>query len=99
MSKNELKKLIKSRILKNALEYLNIKRGSKGKEIEYNTIEMAEYLMPYNWKLHIEEKRKMFEIRNRMTRIVQLGTKLITTLGPHTTTIHHPKLLGHFQAC
>ena len=30
---------------------------------------MAEYLMPYNWKLHIEEKRKMFETRNKMTRI------------------------------
>ena len=32
--------------------------------------------------------------------IVQLGTKLNTKLGPHTTTTHHPvKLLGHFQAC
>ena len=30
---------------------------------------MAEYLIPYNSKLNIEEKRKMFEIRNRMTKI------------------------------
>ena len=69
MPKKEFKKLIKSRILTNALEYLNKKRGSKGKEIEYTTIEMAEYLMPNNWKLDNEEKRKMFETRNRMTRI------------------------------
>ena len=69
MTKNRFKSLIKSRILINALEYLNKKRGSKGKELEYSTIEMAEYLMPFNMKLNIEDKRKLFEMRNRMTRI------------------------------
>ena len=30
---------------------------------------MSDYLSPFNTKQNIEEKRKMFEIRNRMTRI------------------------------
>ena len=30
---------------------------------------MSEYLLPFNTNLNIEEKRKMFEIRNRMTQI------------------------------
>ena len=30
---------------------------------------MSEYLMPFNSELNIEEKRKLFEFRNRMTKI------------------------------
>ena len=30
---------------------------------------MSEYLLPFNSTLNIEEKRKLFEVRNRMTRI------------------------------
>ena len=30
---------------------------------------MSEYLMPFNSKLNIEEKRKLFEFRNRLTKI------------------------------
>ena len=30
---------------------------------------MSEYMLPFNSNLNIDEKRKMFEIRNRMTRI------------------------------
>ena len=61
--------MVKNKIEIKALEYLHSKRGSKGQEIEYTSLEMAEYLIPYNSKLNIEEKRKMFEIRNRMTKI------------------------------
>ena len=34
---------------------------------------MSEYLMPFNSKLNIEEKRKLFEFRNRLTKIPFLG--------------------------
>ena len=35
-------------------------------EIEYPSLEMKEYLLPYNDRIRIEEKQKFFEIRNRM---------------------------------
>ena len=69
MKRNKYNNLIKSRIEKNALVYLQSKRGSKGQEIEYTSLEMSTYLLPINSKLTIEEKRKMFSIRNRMIRI------------------------------
>ena len=49
--------MVKSRIEKKAFEYLQSKRGSKGIEIKYNALEMSEYLLPFNSKLNIEEKR------------------------------------------
>ena len=61
--------MIKSNIEKKAFEYLQLKRGTKGHEIQYKTLEMSEFLLPSNSKLNIDEKRKLFEIRNRMTRI------------------------------
>ena len=30
---------------------------------------MSEFLLPFNSSLNIEEKRKLFETRNRMTKI------------------------------
>ena len=68
MPRNKFKKLIKDRIQVKALEYLLAKQGSKGKEIKFTTLEMSEYLLPYSI-LNIEDKRKMFALRNRMTQI------------------------------
>ena len=51
-----------------ALKYLTEKHGTKGKDISYSCIQMSEYLHPSN-KLTIEEKRKQFEIRNKMVDI------------------------------
>ena len=48
MPRIKFKNLIKIRIERNALEYLQNKRGSKGKEIEFTSLEMSEYLLPYN---------------------------------------------------
>ena len=42
------------------------KRGSKGKEIVYKRLEMADYLLPHNEKISIEEKQRLFSFRNRM---------------------------------
>ena len=69
MSKSKFKSILKSKIKENAFNYLMRKRGTKGKEIEYSSFEMAEYLLPYNQKLNIDEKQKVFSIRNRMVEI------------------------------
>ena len=44
-------------------------RGSKGQGIKYSELEMSEYLLPYNTELDIEQKRRMFSVKNRMTQI------------------------------
>ena len=44
------------------------RRGSKGIEIEYSSLKMAEYLLP-NDDLTITEQRHIFSIRNRMINI------------------------------
>ena len=69
ISKRKYKELIKVKIAKVALKYLLGKRGKKGSEISYSSLEMAEYLMPFNNILNIEEKQKLFEVRNRMINI------------------------------
>ena len=53
----------------NALLNLKNKQKSKGKEIIYTNIEMADYLQPINSKLTIEQKQQMFAVRNRMCLI------------------------------
>ena len=45
---------IKLQIQQHALVYLLVKRVTKGKEIEYKKLEMAEYLKPRNRKMNIE---------------------------------------------
>ena len=60
MSENKFKKI--------AFDYLMSKRGTKGSEITYQEIQTSDYLMPNN-ELSIEEKRKIFAIRNKMWNI------------------------------
>ena len=69
MAKDNFKKLVKTRITEIAFKYLLDRRGSKGKEIQYERLEMAEYFMPHNSKIKIEDKQNLFSIRNRMTDI------------------------------
>ena len=64
MAKDSFINLMKARIAKMAFKYLIDKNGSKGKEIHYEKLEMADCLMPYNSKFSIEDKRKLFSIRN-----------------------------------
>ena len=66
MQKGIFLKIIKSKIEDLALNYLLKKRGSKGKEIVYKRLEMADYLLPHNEKISIEEKQRLFSFRNRM---------------------------------
>ena len=69
MTHSRFKEKINLQIRKHALNYLLEKRKSKGKEIEYNNLQMAEYLTPIDGKLTIENKRLMFSVRNRMVNI------------------------------
>ena len=69
MSKENFKKIIKMKISEISLEYLLKKRSSKGKEIRYDRLKMADYFQPYSKNLTLEEKRKLFSVRNRMVEI------------------------------
>ena len=66
MTKPQYSTLIKGKIQEKAFNYLNGKRGSKGKEIVYKNLSMAEYLLPWNRSLSNEQKLQVFAIRNRM---------------------------------
>ena len=60
MPKRTFQNIIQKSIKENALTYLLKKRGSKGSEIKYKALEMADYLLPYNNMLKIEEKQRFF---------------------------------------
>ena len=90
MPRIKFKNLIKIRIERNALEYLQNKRRSKGKEIEFTLLAMSEYLLPYNSIMSIEEKREMFAIRNRMTNIpINFGKKEEKCICETSETMSH----------
>ena len=61
--------LLKERVRKNAFKYLLEKRGKKGSEIKYSYLEMADYFLPFNNCLTIEEKCELFAVKNRMINI------------------------------
>ena len=65
MSAFSFKKLINQKCDESAFNYLMSRRGSKGKEINYSKLKMADYLFP-NGHLTITEQRSIFAIRNRM---------------------------------
>ena len=69
MNDVKFKKLVKSRIKENAFKYLLKRRGSKGQGIEYSGLEMSEYLLPHNDKVNLDDKQKMFSLKNGMVQI------------------------------
>ena len=69
ISKNKFCKIIKKAIHTRALEYLLNKQGSKGQEIKYKELKMAEYLLPNYQNITIDEQRSIFALRNRMVII------------------------------
>ena len=68
MSDHKYKRILKERIKKAAYEYLTGKQRSKGGDIHYSDIQMAEYLLPV-CRLTNEVKRDIFAMRNGMTNI------------------------------
>ena len=68
MTKNKFSSILRDKT--RSLKYLTEKKGSKGKEILYDKIEMSEYLLPLNNKLSIEGKKRLFSARNKMVNIL-----------------------------
>ena len=74
---------------RNAFSYLIKKRGSKGCQIEYSALEMSEYLLPYNDKMKIEEKHRLFALKNRMVDIPDnFGKKEVCQCGENEDMSH-----------
>ena len=69
ISENKFRKLLKVRSRENAFIYLKGKQGTKGKENNHKDLSMAEYLQPANNLITIEEKQRIFSMKNRMTNI------------------------------
>ena len=69
MSKEKYKKIVKHSVEKKAFLYLKEKKEnrksehSKGKLLEYNYFEMAEYLCPQEENISIEEQKWLFKCR------------------------------------
>ena len=69
ISKNQFSQIVKKAIQERALEYLVEKQGSKGQEISWKELKMADYLLPSNQNISLDEQRSIFAIRNRMVNI------------------------------
>ena len=96
MSKQRLKQILNIKIKLKSKEYLESKRGSKGREIIYPNLEMAHYLLPNDNGLTVENKKMLFSIRNRMLQIpynfpgqyIQNNNKCKTGCGKLETMNH-----------
>ena len=69
MKRNQFKNILKTKINELAFTYLIQKRGIKGREVEYSSLRMADYLAPNSSGLTILEKQEMFAVINRMINI------------------------------
>ena len=69
MSNMQYKNLLNERIRKTAFTYLVGKQRSKGGDIVYTDLHMAEYLMPNSNIQSNTVKREIFAIRNKMVNI------------------------------
>ena len=68
MPRSTFNNLVRNKCRENAFEYFTNKRGKKGKDFNYKSLKMSEYLLP-NKELSIEQQRTIFEIRNNMAKI------------------------------
>ena len=68
MSKNVFKQIVKQKCEENGLEYLKHCIKSKGKEMNYEKLEIRKYLASESF-LTLQEKKEAFMIRTRMTEV------------------------------
>ena len=68
---NKLITILTKSIDQKAFQYLMNMRGSKGEEIIYSDLIMANYLMPNEENMTISDKRYIFSMRNRMLYLPQ----------------------------
>ena len=69
LSKYKFKNILSEKIEIAAFRYLVKRRGFKGSNIEDKSLKMAEYLSPLSTGISIEDRRKLFVIRNNMIDI------------------------------
>ena len=69
MTKNKFSKLLRERSKSKALQYLTEKQRVKGKDVKYENLEMSEYLLPSTPALTIEERQRLFAMKNKMVDI------------------------------
>ena len=96
MSKAKFNNILKSRVRENALLYLKGKQKSKGKEIMYCDIEMAEYLLPSNNTLNIVQKQKLFAVRNRM---IEISSNFCSSDIIHACVCGEAENMKHIYIC
>ena len=68
LSDKQFQNIVKDKISITSLKYLLGKQRSKGNNICYTSLKMSEYLLPYS-DLTIDEKTRLFSIRNHMVNI------------------------------
>ena len=96
MNKNKFRNMLKERIKERALEYLTGKQGKKGRDMKYLSIEMSEYLHPSNSNLTLEEKRRMFEIKNKM---LDISTNFPTKYPNNKCVCGEIETMEHIYQC
>ena len=96
MAKNKFKNMLKPRIKENAFTYLTGKQGTKEKDMTYSAIEMSEYLHPSNSKLSIDQKRRMFGIKNKM---LDISTNFPTKYPNHKCECGELETMEHIYQC
>ena len=85
IKKTKFKIIFKKKITEAAFEYLKRKKGKKGVE----SLQIANYLRPYNSNLSIEEKQEIFAIRNGMVNIpANYGSEKECKCGMKENTAH-----------
>ena len=63
---SSFKNVLQERIKSVALKYLLDKQKQKGRDIEYKTIKMSDYLLPNNIIRSIKDQQLLFSLRNKM---------------------------------
>ena len=96
MKDQKFRKMIKEQIRKKALEYLKEKTKSKGKEIDNETLHMADYLLPYCKNMSITEKQEVFAMRTRMTNIPE---NFKTSNKLSKCVCDQPENMSHIYEC
>ena len=69
ISKNQFWQIINKAIQERALNYLSDKKGTKGQEMSYKELKMADYLLPSNQNISLDDQQSIFAIYNRMVVI------------------------------
>ena len=72
---SQYKKLLKQKVTECAFQYLTSQIKNKGKEIIYEQIKMAEYLLP-NDVLSIEDQKLIFSLRSQSFQIIDEDSKI-----------------------